>query len=70
MLSTGRLEDLNDRLYRAYDLLDSYEALNLDKIAEFEEPKQLYDTLCDLDEALQALKDAREIVLELMGRED
>lgn len=66
MLDPQKLERLTDRIYRAYDLLDSYEALDTDKISEYTKPEQLRETLWDLGEALQALNEAHEIGIQLM----
>lgn len=63
MLDKNTLEALGDKIWRAYDMLDTYEALNTDNISEYTNKQQLLDTFEDLEIALTALLEAREILV-------
>jgi hypothetical protein len=69
MIDPEKLDRIGSGIYWAYELLDSFEALDTDKIAEYTEVKQLWATLSDLDTALDSLKEAREIIVELLRTE-
>jgi hypothetical protein len=69
MIEPEKLDKIGSAIYWAYELLDSFEALDTDKIAEYTEVKQLWATLDDLDIALNSLKEAREVIVELLRTE-
>lgn len=69
MIDAEKLDRIGSSIYWGYELLDSFEALDTDKIAEYTEVKQLWATLDDLDTAINSLKEAREIIVELLRTE-
>jgi hypothetical protein len=69
MIDAEKLDRIGSAIYWGYELLDSFEALDTDKIAEYTEVKQLWATLDDLDTAINSLKEAREIIVELLRTE-
>jgi len=69
MIDPEKLDKIGNAIYWAYELLDSFEALDTEKIAEYTEVKQLSATLDDLDIALDSLKEARGIIVELLRTE-